>query len=559
MLHLRKIELLASVVMLSAVMGFSPAIAQNAPADIRLPADGAVPETDANLDGIDDSEQTTDAGPPIVIFDGGNTDNDRDDDSRDGDGQDRFDGLDGDRRDSRRGGRNDGGLSDGARRQLRRGANFDVNNGTSVDGNTGDGNIRARRAQQVGTIQPDGSVIPLANVPATRVQGSDGNPDAAPFAPLGIRVGTFTLLPVITQRLGATSNADFADGGASSAFSQTDAQLTATSDWDLHQLQIQLDANYQKFFNNTSDDLPNFTATTELRLDHTRALTSRYGVSYNLTTESAISDNLTVPAPLFVQERPDVNRYGGFAEVNNNARRINTTIRGTIARTDYEDASLSDGSTLLQDDRTNTLYEIRGRLGYEASPIFQPFVEGTYGFRNYSLEVDRNGNRRDSDLFTIRGGLAFNRGDKFNGQIALGYSSEKYDDDAIDDLNGLIVEADINWSPQTFTVVNLNTQTAFTGSTNVNEAGSVTYATTLGITHDLRPNLSLNASVLASYQDFDTSGRNDKRVQFAAGAEWRLNRSISILADLGYENVDSTDAGSSYDAFTGSLGVRLQR
>ena len=519
-------------------MGIVPVFAQNAPTNILLPGNGAVPETDADLDGVEDSTQNSNRNAPIVIFADGSTEDAEDTQGLDDNGRIR---------------------SNNPRDQLRGGTTFNAGSRSTTNDAIVDGNTRARRAQQVGTLQPDGSVIPVANSPASPVQGGGGEREASPYAPLGIRLGSFTLLPVLTQRIGTTTNADFSSGGSESAFSQTDVQLSITSDWAIHQLQFQLGGSYQTFFNGTSDDLPTFTSSGELRLDHTRELTSRFGVNYSLSTESAVSDNLTVPLPLFVVERPNVHRYGGFAEVAHNAGRINSSIRGTLSHTVYEGADLSDGSRLPQGDRTNTLYELRGRVGYEASPIFQPFVEASVGFRDYLYEVDRNGNRRNSNLYTIRGGLAFNRGEKLNGDLAIGYSTEQYEDGAINDLSGVTFDANINWSPQRFTTFSLNGQTAFTGSTNVNEAGSVTYAATLGVLHDVRPNLSLSASVLASIQQFDGSGREDNRVQFRSGAEWRLNRNVSILGDLGYETVDSSDAGSSYDAFTASVGIRLQR
>ena len=87
----------------------------------------------------------------------------------------------------------------------------------------------------------------------------------------------------------------------------------------------------------------------------------------------------------------------------------------------------------------------------------------------------------------------------------------------------------------------------------------MTYALTVGVNHDLRPNLSLNASVLASLRDYDGSGRQDELLQAQIGAEWRLNRTAAIVATLGHEIQDSTDAASSYDATTARIGLRLQK
>jgi len=424
---------------------------------------------------------------------------------------------------------------------------------------TDQGNPRARAAQQVGLIQPDGSVSPLANQPAAPVQGGASRLDDSPFAALGIRVGSFTLFPVITQSIGSTTNAEVASGGSSAIFSQTDARITAVSNWALHQLRGEIGGTYQSYFDSDSDDLPTFDSSLELRVDHSNDLTSRFGATYGLTTESAESDNLTVPPPLTVTERPNVHRLTGYAEIEKQAGRFSASLRGTITQSIYESAALSDGSTLSQEDRTNSLFELQSRVGYEISPTFQPFVEATIGSRQYRREVDRNGNNRNSMLYALRAGVEFDRGDKLNGEISAGYSSEQYDDDAINDLNGLTVDASINWSPQRLTTFTAMAQSEFTGSTNVDESGSVTYAVSLGVVHDLKPNLSLNARVLASLRDYEDTGRQDELMQGQIGAEWRLNRSVALIATLGHEQLESTDTSSSYEATSGRVGLRLQR
>jgi hypothetical protein len=81
----------------------------------------------------------------------------------------------------------------------------------------------------------------------------------------------------------------------------------------------------------------------------------------------------------------------------------------------------------------------------------------------------------------------------------------------------------------------------------------------LDAVHDLRPNLSLNARVLVSLRDYDSSGRQDTMLQGQIGAEWRLNRSAALVATVGHEKLESTEDFSSYEATTARIGLRLQR
>ena len=422
-----------------------------------------------------------------------------------------------------------------------------------------EGNSRAQPAQQVGIINPGGEVTPLANARIRPIEGGGLRGTDDPFAPLGIRNGSFLLFPTLMQSFGYTDNADFTANGEESAFSLTSGRLRLTSDWAIHRLTAEIGGSYQTFFNGTSDDLPNFDGNVELWLEHTRDFSTTWGASFLGTTESASSIDLNPVGTAFVVGRTDVTQGVAFGQAEKRWGRFNGRLRGTVTRTDYGDADLSDGSSVSQDDRSNTLISGTLRLGYETSPALQPFVEGTVGTRLYDEARIGSGEKRDSHLLALRGGVAFDRSEKFNGEIAVGYSTESFDDPSLDSLSGATIDGTINWSPERITTFTATAQTAFTPSTNAGESGSITYAGTLGVARAVRPNLTLSARVLASLRDYEGSSREDRTLQGTLGSEWRLNRTAAIVGELGYENVDSTDVDSSYKAFTARVGLRLQR
>ncbi|MDD9910423.1 MAG: outer membrane beta-barrel protein [Ahrensia sp.] len=420
-----------------------------------------------------------------------------------------------------------------------------------------EGNQRARPAQQVGIIDATGAVSPVSNARIRPVQGGGQRDGSNPFEPIGIRKGSLLLFPSLTQTIGHTSNADFEANGESSAFSLTSARLLITSDWAVHSFMADVGGSYQKFFND-SDDLPIADGIAQLRIDHTRDFDMTYGIGFRGTTENSTSNNLETAGAAFVTNRPKVLEGSAFAQGERRFGRLTTTLRGTVTHTDYEDGDLSDGTTLSQADRTNTLLDATLRIAYETSPAFQPFLEGSAGWRLHEEVQDSNGQKRDSVLLSLRGGFAFDRGEKINGEIALGVVSESFDDPSLSTLSGLTVDGNLNWSPQRFTTVSATAVTTVTPSTVDGESGSITYAGTLGIEREVALNLTLGARVLASLRDYQGSDREDRVYQATLDGEWRLNRNAAIVGSLGYENFDSTDEASTYDAFTARLGVRLQ-
>ncbi len=546
---------------LSAVANWSRVQAQQAN-ELRRTLDANVPLSDDDLDGRDDN--SPDSGDPLVrsnapqvIFtddieqaDANRArDSDAFSDDRNRDSEDSFR-----QRENRNPFANDDGRSGAARPAGRQNQSAAAEN----DGQ-GSGNNRARRARQVGIITASGDTTPLSQLPALPIERERDDPEEDPFAALGIRLGSFTLFPVLTQELGWSSNADSLENGEGSAFSQSDAQLEFISDWARHELRGQIGGSYQKFLTGETENLPTANASADLRLDISRELTARAGFDYNLTTESPSSDNLDLPVGEELDGRPTINDLASFAEISRTSGRLTTRLRGTITRTTFGDVSVVSGASADQEDRNNTLYVATAQAAYEVSPAFQPFAQISVGGRSYDKEVDRGGNRRSSAIYEAQAGFSFNLSEKLNGTLGVGYRAEDFDDEALDTLASPLVNAQIIWSPERFTTITTDIASTLAGSAVQDENGSAVHS--LGITaeREIRPDFSVNARLFGSYRVYDTSDREDMFLQAELGAEWRFNRAVSLIGRVGYEQAISNEDGSSFDAFTARAGLRFQR
>jgi len=133
-----------------------------------------------------------------------------------------------------------------------------------------------------------------------------------------------------------------------------------------------------------------------------------------------------------------------------------------VERDEFQSSDLGGGIVQNEGDQNNTEYRATARVGYEVSPAITPFVEGAYAIRDFDQESDRNGNDRDSDIFELRGGVEIDLGEKLNGEIALGYVNEKFDDPLLEDLDAFTINGQLNWSPER------DTQIALTLGTTTN-------------------------------------------------------------------------------------------
>ena len=78
------------------------------------------------------------------------------------------------------------------------------------------------------------------------IEGLTPLPDENPFAPVGVRVGSFILRPSLEQGVTATSNADSSATGESAILSETTLRLNAVSDWSRHSATLDAYGTFRK-------------------------------------------------------------------------------------------------------------------------------------------------------------------------------------------------------------------------------------------------------------------------------------------------------------------------
>ncbi|MEM1318389.1 MAG: outer membrane beta-barrel protein, partial [Pseudomonadota bacterium] len=261
-----------------------------------------------------------------------------------------------------------------------------------------------------------------------------------------------------------------------------------------------------------------------------------------------------------VSEEPSLLQYGARAQWDYQPGALGITLRGSVNRLQAEDVALSGGGTLDQGDRAFVLGLAALRTTWTESPVLQPYAEVEIGRRLFDREIDSNGEKRSADILALRAGAAYDRGEKWNGSVEVGYRTERLDDPGLENLEGFTFDGTLNWSPRRFTQVSANVQTQANTSSNAGESGSLTYAATLGVTQELRENLSLNAQVGLALQDFTGTQTDETTFQASAGAEWRLNRNAAIFGTIDYEFTDEdTGQSDTISTATGLIGLRVQR
>ncbi|MCF6320216.1 MAG: outer membrane beta-barrel protein [Rhizobiaceae bacterium] len=376
-----------------------------------------------------------------------------------------------------------------------------------------------------------------------------------PFAPVGIQIGSLRLTSFVKQSVGVNTNQQSSANGDSGMITFTEVNAELRSQWRLHELGINLNGEYENFLNDEVDDSPAVEIDGSLRLDLADGFAATIGGNYGLENEAANSTSLTATTV----NQPVVNSFGGYLQLERTGYRFGLRLRGSIDRTQYADAKLSDGSVFSQADRDRTTFGISSRVSYQTGLAYNPFVQAAYSSSVFDSQIDRNGQRRDSETYELRGGIVFDISEKISGEFSIGYAVQEFVDPGLAALAGLVVDANLNWSPQRDTNVALTLGSDIGGSTAANDSGAVTYNGELAITRRIRSDLELNSNVGLAYTNYEGLNRIDTTFTAGLGIEYWLNRTLSFTADAGYESLESSQPDNSYDGATFMLGVKVQR
>ncbi len=440
--------------------------------------------------------------------------------------------------------------------------------GTGSDGSaatSSTGTFATDPAQKpVDLLQTTGSINPApVNAPVRavaenqRIQSVGGGglrADDDPFSPLGIRVGNFIIRPSLEQGVRATDNVSNSPGGKSSVLSETTLRLSATSDWSRHSASFNGYLTAEKSFAGAeySEPLAGFDGT--LRLDLADDVAINADAGYSLSRETG-----STPTDLGSTAIPPLQQNAVFAlGATRNANKFIYNLTGRIIRQTYGDAELVGGGTASQKDRNNSLLTATLRSGYEISPAATPFVAAELGTRLYDQAVDNNGYNRSSVQTGFRAGTQFNFGEKLNGEFALGWISEKFDDPRLAAIGGPVVAANINWSPRRLTTVSFDAATTTEASTTPDQSGSLLYSANATATRQIRADLSASFTLGGYYRDYAGSSEHDAGYILGTGFTYWLNRYLGLVGNLSREQMYSTDPERPFTTNSAYLGLRLQ-
>ena len=210
-----------------------------------------------------------------------------------------------------------------------------------------------------------------------------------PFAPIGVDAGSLRLLPFVELGSGYDTNPNrLSSNVKGSPYGRAAGGLDVNSQWETHSLTATLRGGYSDYFSFHEADRPDVQTKVDGRVDVTRDTAIDLEGRGTLDTQQPGSQQLAIPGSSFIVGRPLIETFGGTAGVTQHFGRVAVRLRGTFDRFQYQDAELSDGSTLLLSENDYNDIGVNGRVSYELTPGLIPYVDITGDERVYDSLFD---------------------------------------------------------------------------------------------------------------------------------------------------------------------------
>lgn len=371
-----------------------------------------------------------------------------------------------------------------------------------------------------------------SNIDDTRTAPADTGPP-------GIRLGTLMLRPALSERI-VTETTKSGSQTDRRSYSETGLKGTLTTDWSRHELKITGEGRWQKNISGTAETEPTANIAADLRLDLADQTIAHVTAGYDFGRESTSDPNAIDGAAV----QSGIDQYSAGLSVEHDFGLLRGTAGLDATRYNYSDAILSDGSHVSLTDRNRTSLALRARLGYELSPALIPFIEVSAGRIAYDEKTDKLGYARSADTYAAKTGIAMDFGDKFKGELGLGYKQQRFEDQRLANLEAWAVDGNIGWSPERGTDLNLGFTTTLEPSTTAGLSGTVAYGLTADLTRQLRDNLVGSLKNSATWRKYpsENSASDNVTYESTAGLAVDINRYFALTADLGYELTDNKNA-----------------
>ena len=356
------------------------------------------------------------------------------------------------------------------------------------------------------------------------------------YDPQPIRLGVFDIRPELATGIGFTSNLFFEpSNGEGDGFVQIRPSVTGETTWSRNQLGFDVNLNYNEFFSNSSETVTNFNTRGFGRLDigsNTEITAAVFGGVQNEARSSSAAAAAAVEPIRIV-------RYGAELAGQHQTGRLRLGAGVSATQSNFEDVELFGGGELDQDFRDRLEIVASGRAAWALQRDLAVVGRVTYTDRNASSPTVLSPLDRDSNGVAVEVGANFELPVLLRGEVTVGYQSFDFSADEFGSIDGVAVNANLQWFPTQLTTVSAEVGREVIDPGLNASAGAFRTGVRFGVDHELRRNILLRMRAGFSRADFEAIDREDDLYTVGFGALWKINRRVYLDSNYTYTDQDS--------------------
>lgn len=329
------------------------------------------------------------------------------------------------------------------------------------------------------------------------------------------------------------------------------------SNWDRHQVQLQASGAFRRFFSNAIRNEDSYNLGALGRLDVGDSLEITGEGQYAQQFETPITGDVASSLAVLSQYKRDFLSLRGQYGMGQGR----LTLAADRSHFAFDPIRLPNDVVIDQQNRDRTLTRATAQAEYAFTPSISVYGQLSYGDTSYDTLLAPGVANRGSDSYRFIAGTNFDLSSLVRGTIGLGYAQRNYNSPLYEDVDGLSVEAKVEYFPTELTTYGLNLRRVIEDSNIGNTNAYFDNRASLRVDHELLRNLILNAVGEYAQQNFIGSNRKTTFYRAAGGARYFMNRLLGLQMQLSYIKRDASgeDLGQQFNEFRGQLTLVVQR
>jgi hypothetical protein len=365
------------------------------------------------------------------------------------------------------------------------------------------------------------------------------------YEPPGVRVGNFIIRPEATESFGYNDNVTgVSHGNAGSPELETQAAVTADSDWSIHGINAAVSIDDVRYFNQPSQNQTNWVASIGGHYDLGRDRINMVYTHSNLNQSPLNIDSFGILTPVPYQT-DDVRlsyttQFGRY------------TFTPNAEFTSYRFGSeTANGTTISQSFRNRYVFQGGLTMRYELAEK-RDVVVVLNGFDSDYTGAPLAGQpKRDSTGFDALAGLDYFWSGALRFRVLGGYEVREFSSSAFKTQSAPVAQASVIWTPTGLTTVTATATRAIEDSSDEFTVGYTLSTARIAVDHELYRNVILEATGGVQNADYAQNFGNQTIYTAGASATWLINRNLHLIGSYGFAR--STATGQIAGATTAAL------